>query len=154
MENTVAELLSREYEAHQARYLQLTTSSSSLQHYAIVLSAATWAWALTNGNEFTIPILIWLPTLLTTLFCIKAAFLHTVASAIYTRLGIIEQRLGASGEDAWYQHRAASGTKLQHDRFERWLWFYWATILSLNLAVAILSAANLDWLLKNTPGAN
>ncbi|WP_421870091.1 hypothetical protein [Motiliproteus sp.] len=132
----VDHLLLLEYEAHQARYRQLAERSSSLQQSVIVLSAAVWAWTLTEGTPQTTPLLICLPASLTLLFAAYAAFLHVIASDLHVRLAEIEQRLGQSIDVGLYQRRQR-GEKTTHDRFVLWIALFWTVILLLNLLMAM-----------------
>lgn len=143
-------LLIREFDAHQERYRQLTQQSSSLQHYAIVLSAATWAWTLVNGNEVTAKILIWLPALLTLLFAVKSAFLHTLASRLYVRFGEIEDELRPSVSAERSANRDSHLRRL-HDRFAVWLWGFWLGLIGLNVVAGIVAARNMHWFVAGTP---
>lgn len=142
-------LLIHMFDAHQERYRQLTQQSSNLQHYALVLSAATWAWTLVNADQMTANVLIWLPALLTLLFAVKSAFLHTLASQIFLRCEEIEEQIGrptsAAREEAKDPH-----LKRIHDRFAIWLWGFWTAAVGLNVLAAVVAVRNMHWFSAGT----
>ena len=164
---TVDTLLLHEYDSQLARFRQLTEQASAMQHYAIVLSAAAWAWILVNGNAVTAPVLVILPAALTALYILKAAFIHKMAEKILRRLGIIEIQLGAEGKNALYRHRNldhedkrdkedqdpdAAATrqkgiivKLVHDSFEHWLFWFWTIMLAANIGMCVYASYYIDW---------
>ena len=132
------QLLISEYEAHQARYRQLTTHAVWLQNSTLIFSAVIWAWALGMQSSSMSKVFLWLPSLMTVLFLAKAVFLHFVATDLHKRLGDIEELLDAT--DVGFYH-SGSGNRAQHFIFKYWLWFYWSSILLANLVALALGMA-------------
>ena len=132
------QLLISEYEAHQARYRQLTTQAVWLQNSALIFSGVIWAWAFGVQNPSMSKAFLWLPSLMTMLFLAKAIFLHFVATDLHKRLGNIEELLDAT--DVGFYH---SGSKngAQHFIFKYWLRSYWSLILLANFIALALGLA-------------
>ncbi len=139
------QLLISEYEAHQARYRQLTTQQVWLQNYTLIFSAAIWAWALGAKSPSMSKVVLGLPSLMSVLFLAKAIFLHFVATDLHKRLGKIEELLGATCVGFYSSGSEISGDDArqtpQHFIFRYWLWFYWSLILLANLIALVLGMA-------------
>lgn len=137
-----SQLLIAEYNAHQARYRQLTEQAVWLQNYALIYSAVIWTWAVASENPFVSKLALWLPVLITSLFLAKAILLHSVVTNIYRRLAEIERLLGLS-ESGWYSRDDVALTSddssvKPHSFFRRWMYFYWSLLLVVNIVLSLL----------------
>jgi hypothetical protein len=136
-----SDLLIAEYNAHQARYRQLTEQAVWLQNYALIYTAAIWTWALAVENPFISKLALWLPVLITGLFLAKARFLHNVVTNIYKRLAEIEGRLGA-GNVGWYSRQDRTEAPDEqpvkpHEFFRQWMLGYWCLLLVGNCLMSL-----------------
>lgn len=147
------ELLIAEYNAHQARYRQLTEQAVWLQNYALIYAAVIWTWLLAVDNPFVSQVALWLPLVITLLFATKAMFLHSVVTNIEQRLAKIEDRLGAK-EIGWYSTKDNQGDSAgtteddqadskarpakPHYLFKKWVFGYWLLLLLINIGMSLV----------------
>ena len=134
------DLLVAEYNAHQARYRQLADQAVWLQNYALIYAAAIWTWALAAENAFISALALWLPLLITSLFALKALFLHRVAKNIFQRLAEIERFLNV-GDRGWYvrmigTEQLEKGLVTPLEFFWRWTIYFWGGLLALNFVLS------------------
>jgi hypothetical protein len=129
--------LLKEYEKLRDEIMFTLKEMVELENYAMVITAAVWAWVLGSGPKSVGPYfyaVYWIPTILVCMLKVKRNFLERHILIMAGQIRRTEERLlGAEGVGLGFgwEHRPQTETLVL------WVRYYWIFLIASNLGMSL-----------------